>query len=151
MGLFSFLKNAGAKILSGDSEQKLIEINKEKAVNLQRIISELNLPVREFSVDVDGDAVTVYGEASTQADREKAVLAVGNIAGVSSVDDRISVIVQEPEATFYTVQSGDSLSKIAKAHYGDAMKYKEVFAANQPMLKEPDMIYPGQVLRLPVL
>ena len=55
----------------------------------------------------------------------------------------------EPEATLYTVQSGDSLSKIAKAHYGDASKYMIIFEANQPLLKDPNKIYPGQALRIP--
>ncbi len=59
--------------------------------------------------------------------------------------------VAAPKATFYTVQSGDSLSKIAKAHYGDAMKYPAIFEANKPMLEHPDKIYPGQVLRIPPL
>ena len=51
----------------------------------------------------------------------------------------------------YTVVKGDSLSKIAKAVYGDAMKYPAIFEANKPMLKDPDQIYPGQVLRIPAL
>jgi len=51
----------------------------------------------------------------------------------------------------YEVQKGDSLSKIAKRYYGDPMKYKELFAANQPMLEDPNKIYPGQVLRIPKL
>jgi len=51
----------------------------------------------------------------------------------------------------YTVKSGDSLSKIAKAHYGDAMKYPVIFEANKPQLTDPDKIYPGQVLRIPPL
>ncbi len=49
----------------------------------------------------------------------------------------------------YTVQSGDSLSKISKHFYGDPMRYNEIFEANKPMLKHPDKIYPGQVLRIP--
>ena len=49
----------------------------------------------------------------------------------------------------YTVQSGDSLSKIAKEMYGDAGKYQQIFEANQPMLKDPAKSYPGQVLRIP--
>ena len=54
-----------------------------------------------------------------------------------------------PASTMYEVQPGDSLSKIAKAHYGDPMKYKEIFEANQPMLKDPNVIFPGQTLRIP--
>ena len=50
---------------------------------------------------------------------------------------------------FYTVKSGDTLSKIAKEFYGEAGKYKQIFEANKPMLKDPDKIYPGQMLRIP--
>ena len=57
----------------------------------------------------------------------------------------------EPEAVFYTVKSGDTLSKIAKAQYGYAMKYPVIFEANKPMLTSPDLIYPGQVIRIPPL
>ncbi len=57
----------------------------------------------------------------------------------------------EIQSTFYTVQSGDTLSKIAKQHYGDAGKYPLIFEANRPMLSDPDKIYPGQTLRIPPL
>ena len=76
---------------------------------------------------------------------------VGNTQGVARVDDRIKVEKSEPEATLYTVQAGDSLSKIAKQQYGDAMKYMTIFEANKPMLNDPNKIYPGQVLRVPSL
>ena len=95
--------------------------------------------------------MTVYGEAQTQVAKELALLTLGNNAGISSVDDRMSVVVPEPEATFYEVKSGDSLSKIAKAVYGDANKYNAIFEANKPMLKDPNLIYPGQMLRIPTL
>lgn len=67
------------------------------------------------------------------------------------MEDRITVANPEPEANFYTVQSGDTLSKISKAQYGDPMKYNTIFEANKPMLQHPDEIYPGQVLRIPAL
>ena len=54
-----------------------------------------------------------------------------------------------PEAKFYTVNKGDTLSKIAKQFYGDANQYPKIFEANKPMLKNPDEIYPGQMLRIP--
>ena len=56
---------------------------------------------------------------------------------------------QAGASTFYTVQSGDTLSKIAKEHYGSANKYMVIFEANRPMLTDPDKIYPGQSLRIP--
>jgi nucleoid-associated protein YgaU len=54
-------------------------------------------------------------------------------------------------STFYTVKSGDTLSKIAAEHYGAANKYTVIFEANRPMLTDPDKIYPGQTLRIPPL
>ncbi len=152
MGLFSFLKNAGSKIFGGSEEEAAASAEVLKAQRsdaLKSVIQSLNLPIDGLSVEVDDDKVTVYGETSSQADKEKTVLALGNVEGIATVDDRISLVA--PPATFYEVQSGDSLSKIAKEHYGDPMKYMTIFEANQPMLKDPNEIYPGQVLRIPPL
>jgi nucleoid-associated protein YgaU len=55
----------------------------------------------------------------------------------------------KPAARTYTVQSGDTLSKIAKAHLGDANAYMKIFEANKDQLTDPDKIKPGQVLRIP--
>ena len=79
------------------------------------------------------------------------MLCCGNVAGVVKVDDGMSVDASEPEAVYYTVVSGDTLSKISKVNYGDANKYMVIFEANKPMLTHPDKIYPGQVLRIPPL
>ena len=69
--------------------------------------------------------------------------------GVVGVNDQMTVDQSQPEAQFYTVVRGDTLSKIAKQYYGDANKYPAIFEANKPMLKSPDLIYPGQMLRIP--
>ncbi|MCB0517147.1 MAG: peptidoglycan-binding protein LysM [Chitinophagales bacterium] len=163
MGLFSFIKEAGAKIFGTKKaapaptpEVKAPtltqeEINSHKADELIDVINDLNIPVESLYVAVDDDAVTIAGKTQSQSDREKVILAVGNTYGVATVDDKLEVDVPEPEAQFYTVQKGDSLSKIAKSVYGDAMKYPEIFEANKPMLSHPDKIYPGQVLRIPNL
>ncbi len=160
MGLFSFLKNAGSKIFDRKEEEKpvienadnmeALEVeNRQKEEILKEVVAGMQLPVENFNVDVNDETATIHGEVPTQAEREKVVLTVGNVHGISSVDDRLSVVTPTPEATMYTVESGDSLSKIAKAHYGDAMKYMIIFEANKPMLSDPDKIYPGQVLRIP--
>ena len=52
-------------------------------------------------------------------------------------------------AETYTVKSGDSLSKIAKQAYGDGSKWRAIFDANRDQLEDPDLIHPGQVLKLP--
>ncbi|MGB3619501.1 MAG: BON domain-containing protein [Catalinimonas sp.] len=132
MGLFSFIKDAGEKIF-GDKEKeeakaKLntsanVSIN-EDAVRAQvaaDYLRRLNLDIDNLRVNVSGSRATLSGAAKDQATRERAVLAVGNSEGIAEVDDNLSVQApEEPEATFYTVESGDSLSKIAKAHYGNA-------------------------------
>ena len=156
MGLFSFSKDAGAKPVSKKEEEKASAISAEELKRVKtnamlKAVDDLHLPVKDISILINGDVVTVYGEAETQVAKELVVLTLGNNAGIRSVDDRINVIKPEPEATFYEVKSGDSLSKIAKAIYGDAMKYNAIFEANQPMLKDPNLIYPGQMLRIPTL
>jgi nucleoid-associated protein YgaU len=102
-----------------------------------------------MNVVVEGDTVKVTGSAASQEEKEKIVLALGNVAGVAKVEEKIDVSGDGSQSTFYTVKSGDTLSAIAKAHYGDANKYMTIFEANKPMLTHPDKIYPGQVLRIP--
>lgn len=164
MGLFSFLKNAGAKIFNtvtgtkeeakiSEEEAKIAEdiARKQKIIVLKGVVSNLSIDVEDLEVDFYDDTVTVYGKVDSQENKEKVILALGNVAGVASVDDRMIVHNPAPAAVFYEVKKGDSLSKIAKAHYGNAMKYPTIFEANKPMLKDPNKIYPGQVLRIPTL
>ncbi|MDH3254129.1 MAG: peptidoglycan-binding protein LysM [Acidobacteriota bacterium] len=166
MGLIDFVKSAGQKIFGGDDEPKpqnqakvreysaeeVRQINERRAAaRLVTMVEGLGFEVEGLSIKVAGDVATVSGKIASQQDREKVVLAVGNTAGIGQVDDQLEVETDEPEATYYTVQSGDSLSKIAKQQYGNAMKYPHIFEANKPMLSDPDKIYPGQVLRIPPL
>ncbi len=151
MGLFDFVKNAGEKIF-GNSEKE----DKERAGKLESYVHKLGLSVERLAIKIDDDVATVTGEAASQKDREKVVLAVGNTSGIAKVEDRMTVAPEKEAAkekvqpaTYYTVVSGDTLSAIAKKQYGDAMKYPVIFEANKPMLKDPDKIYPGQVLRIP--
>lgn len=157
MGIFSFVKEAGAKIGLGESPSKAAaeaaedeELHELQEGNrLLRVLLGLDLGIEEPRVQYDDGVATVWGTAPTQAVREKAILAIGNHAGVESVDDRIDVVEPAPEAVFYTVKKGDTLGAIAKKHLGSANRYPEIFEANKPMLEDPDLIYPGQVLRIP--
>lgn len=159
MGLFSFIKNAGAKIFGGKTDaEKAAEAAAEElrvaeaaARKLEETISDLQLQVEGLNVHINDDLATVQGAAYDQATKEKVVLVVGNTEGIATVDDQMTVENPEPEAQFHTVASGDTLGKIAKKFYGNAMKYPVIFEANKPMLKDPDLIYPGQVLRIPHL
>lgn len=142
MGLFNFIKDAGKALFGGEA----------KAAEPEKLKAEAeSVGAKGVEVSVDGDKVVIKGTAASQAEREKAILAVGNIEGVAQVEDQIEVSAPEPESTFHTVEKGDSLWKIAEKAYGDGSKYMAIFDANKPMLSDPDKIYPGQMLRIPPL
>jgi nucleoid-associated protein YgaU len=141
MGLFDFIKNVGNDIFGGDDEQ-------EKISDL--ITTELGDKVNDLKVEYDDGLVTLSGSCDTQETKEKAVLLAGNLKGVEKVnDENLTAPPAVQPFDFYTIVSGDSLSKIAKRFYGDAMKYPVLFEANREIIKNPDLIYPGQVLRVP--
>lgn len=155
MGLLSFFKGVGEKIFHKDAvapEPAQAEaVEPVRAQALLDHVKQLGLAYNSLTVKTKGDTVTITGSVKSQEDSEKIALAVGNVEGVSAVDNQLSVDQPAPEGKYYTVKSGDSLSKIAKEVYGDPMKYGVIFEANKPMLKDPDLIYPDQVLRIPQL
>lgn len=154
MGIFDFARSAGAKLLGRDDEAKETDEKNREMIfgnKLLRHVTALGFEVSDLKISYDDGVATIRGKAKDQATREKVVLAVGNTEGVAKVDDQMTVGASEAEAKMYTVQKGDSLSKIAKHEYGDAMKYQNIFEANRPMLTDPNLIYPGQVLRIPAL
>ncbi|MDQ0706678.1 nucleoid-associated protein YgaU [Pseudomonas sp. W3I7] len=145
MSIFSFVKEAGEKLID-----LLTPGNANASDELKNHISKVGLGNPNITATVEGDKVTVKGEVATQEEKEKIILAAGNIAGVGSVDDQITVTgPAEAAARFVTVEKGDTLSAISKREYGDANKYQKIFEANKPMLSHPDKIYPGQRLRIP--
>jgi nucleoid-associated protein YgaU len=129
--------------------------DKQKAANdaaadsIMAYIESQGLKATGLTVTFDGATATVYGVAPDQATKEKIVLCCGNVQGVAAVNDQMTVDQSAPEAQYYTVVKGDNLSKISRQYYGDPNKYNKIFEANKPMLKSPDLIYPGQVLRIP--
>jgi nucleoid-associated protein YgaU len=142
MGLMSFLQGAGEKLF-GSKEANVDSIKK--------YIQSQGLPTEglDISFDPTKDQVTISGQVADQATKEKLVLCCGNVQGVKSVQDNLRVVSPAPPSQFYTVQSGDTLSKISQRFYGDPYKYNMIFEANRPMLSHPDKIYPGQSLRIP--
>lgn len=136
-----------AKTASDEAARKGLEY-KLLASDIRAAILSF-VPMEALAVDFDGEVATVTGRAKTQSDKEKAILIAGNTEGVARVEDKVTVSVQEPPAVYHTVARGDTLSAIADRYYGVMRLYDAIFAANQPMLKHPDEIYPGQVLRIP--
>ncbi len=168
MGFFDFVKSAGEKLFGAKdaeaaseaaaaapddqaAQDSLAQVNREAGDAIEAYVNSQNLSVTGLAVTFDGatGVATVFGVAADQATKEKVLLCCGNVNGVSQVNDNMTVDQSEPEASFYTVVSGDTLSKIAKEQYGDASRYPEIFEANKPMLTSPERIYPGQMLRIP--
>ena len=160
MGLFSFIKEAGEKLFGGKEVQEaaasnapnVADLNAKAADAIKVYIEKQNLGLSGLAVTFDGASgkVTLGGQAPSQEAAEKAGLAAGNVSSVSDVDNNLDF----PAGTasqYHDVVRGDTLSAIAKKYYGDANKYMVIFEANKPMLKDPDLIYPGQVLRIPPL
>ena len=144
MGLFDiFKKDKGKELFTEDSAAE------EKAERIREEIDRMGLK-GDIKVRVDGGKVKISGKVPDQATKEKLLAIAGNTKHIESVeDDDLAADQPGNAAKWHTVESGDTLSGIAKEHYGDANAYNRIFEANQPMLDSPDKIYPGQVLRIP--
>jgi nucleoid-associated protein YgaU len=176
MSIISFIKDAGEHLFkrphptpdirplpgkpatpaastTGAAKPDLDSLEMGAAKAIRNYVASRGLPVDKLDIDFDADTstVTVSGTVPDQATREKVVICCGNVASVEHVNDQLKVANAGEAGEYYTVKSGDTLSKIAKQHYGDANRYSAIFEANKPMLSDPDKIYPGQTLRIPRL
>jgi nucleoid-associated protein YgaU len=143
--------NAGTTAATAKPDIDALEMNAAKAI--KNYVASKGLPADKLDIDFDANTstVTVSGSVPDQEMREKVVVCCGNVASVEHVNDQLTVANAGKAGEYYTVQSGDTLSKIAKHYYGDANRYSAIFEANKPMLSDPDKIYPGQTLRIPRL
>jgi nucleoid-associated protein YgaU len=144
MGLFDFAKDIGDKIF-GDKEPPETQADKIKSH-----IETDNPGISDLQVTVNEGIVSMSGEATSREALEKAVLLAGNVKGVEQVMAVTVKAADEPKVEFYEIKSGDSLSAIAKKFYGDATQYPRLFEANREVIKDPDKIYPGQKIRVPM-
>ena len=175
MSIATFVRDAGERIVAnakaafqmhpGKAEEKTSQASpaptrdtkstndKSAGEAIADYIRAQDLEVENLQVKFEAPTSTVHvsGTAKDQATKEKVILCCGNIAGVEKVDEQLTVKEAAPAAQYHTVVTGDTLSGIAKKFYGDANKYQSIFEANKPMLKHPDKIYPGQMLRIPPL
>ena len=140
--VIKFAKDAGKKLGFGNDKA-------EDAKALKKEMEDHGFKADEVDVAVEGDKVVLTGKTLTQEEREKLVLVAGNVEGVGEVEDQLEVAAAV--STTHTVEKGDTLWAVASKAYGDGSKYPVIFEANKPMLKDPDEIYPGQVLRIPPL
>jgi nucleoid-associated protein YgaU len=147
MGVLDFLSKKSPK---APAPAGATETSAAPADALKTEITKHGLDASKVQIAVEGSTVTLTGAAPSTEDAEKIALAVGNTKGVTKVVNNINNLKAET-STFYTVKSGDSLWKIAEEVYGRGHggEYNKIFDANRPLLKDPDAIFPGQVLRVP--
>lgn len=111
-----------------------------------------SLNVQNGDVQVDGDKLKVFGTANTPYEKNLIWDKIKEIGGENPSDIMADIkIADESVYHRHVVQSGETLGKIAKQYYGNAMKYKEIFEANTDILKNPDLIHPDQELIIPNL
>ena len=142
MGLFDFVTDMGKKLFGSDDDP---------AASIKSELEANNPGIEELGVTFSDGIVSLSGNASSADAMEKAVLIAGNVQGVKEVDvSGLTAPEQQATVEYYTVVKGDSLSGIAKKTLGNAMDYPKLFDANREVIKDPDLIYPGQKIRIPV-
>ena len=147
MGLFDFAKDVGRQLFDTDAEA---------ADNIKQHLEVKTTGIKNIKVDFDDGVATVCGDCDNQKTREMAILIAGNVKGVKKViADDLKAPPPPPEEPvskdeFYEIKSGDTLGKIAKQFYGSAGKYTRIFEANRDVIENPDRIYPGQKIRIPM-
>ena len=147
MSFLDFAKDMGRQLFDRD------DLAAEK---IQEHLEIQLTSVKGLDVQFDDGTVTLCGECMSPADRDQAILIAGNVQGVEKVvaDDLTfpPPPPEEPELKieFYEIQRGDTLGAIAKRYYGNAMDYPRIFEANRNVIEDPDKIYPGQKIRIPM-
>ena len=150
MGLFDFVKDVGRQIFDTDDEA---------ADNIKQHLEIKTSGIKDLTVDFDDGVATICGECLSPAQRDQVVLIAGNIKGVKKVvADDLKTRPPKPEepevpeekAEFYEIVSGDTLGGISKKFYGSAGKYMKIFEANRDIISDPNKIYPGQKIRIPL-
>ncbi|PKA83881.1 LysM domain-containing protein [Ulvibacter sp. MAR_2010_11] len=110
------------------------------------------LKIQKGDVQVNGNKLEVRGVANTPYEKNLLWDEIKRVGGENPNDIMADITVADSSVfARHTVASGESLSKIAKHYYKDPMKYNAIFEANRNILKNPDMIHPGQELVIPNL
>lgn len=146
MGLLDFARDVGRQLFDTDAEA---------ADNIKQHIEIRTSGVKNVSVDFDDGVATICGDCDNQAIKDQVILLAGNIQGVEKiVADGLNAPEPAPEEVskdeFYEIQSGDTLGAIAKQFYGQASQYMRIFEANRDIIDDPNKIYPGQKIRIPL-
>lgn len=136
MSLLSFAIDAGKKLLGLGNDEE----------NIKKEIEENSstMPIEGLDVKINGDTIVLSGEADANT-KAKAALIAGNIKGIKEVTFEGA----NSEDQYYEIKSGDNLSKVSKKFYGNSNHYNTIFEANREVIKDMNLIYPGQKIRIP--
>ncbi len=142
MGLFDFAKTIGKKLFDNESEG---------GDKIKQHIQVDNPGIDDLEVVVSDGIARIKGKAKDRASMEKAVLMAGNVLGIKEVNaDELQAPPAEEKVHFYDIQKGDTLWAIAKRFLGNGNLYTQIVEANREVIKDPDLIYPGQKIRIPL-
>jgi nucleoid-associated protein YgaU len=146
MGLFDFARDIGRQLFNTDAEA---------ADNIKQDLEIKFSGLEDLEVEFDDGVCTVSGQCPNEATRDRVVLVAGNVKGVEKVEaSNLTFPEPKPEEKekfeIYEIASGDSLSKIAERFYGKASLYHRIHEANKELIPDPDKIYPGQKIKIPL-
>ena len=142
MGLFDFVKEIGHKLFNRDTEA---------AEKIKQHIEATNPGITGLEVSFSNGVVSLSGQAASAEAMEKAVLLAGNVQGVSDVKiDGLQTPPVTEKVEYYIIKKGDTLSAVAKQFYGKANDYPKIFEANREVIKDANLIFPGQKIRIPL-
>jgi nucleoid-associated protein YgaU len=111
-----------------------------------------SLNIQNGNVTEENDVLKIEGTAATQYEKNLIWDKIKEAGGENPADIMANIkVANETVYARHIVASGETLGKIAKHYYGDAMKYKDIFEANSDILKNPDIIHPDQELIIPNL
>ncbi len=162
MDLFGFVKDVGRRLFRKDSEA---------ADRIKEHILANNPGVEDLEVTFDRGVVGLKGRCTRPDAWQKCVLMAGNVEGVADVyasaltpfvapkprevpvagtHQHAEETPAAPKEEYYVIKKGDTLSHIAQRYYGKASRWKDLFEANREVILDPDKIFPGQKIRVPL-
>ena len=110
------------------------------------------LQIKNGDVKEENGKLKIWGTAKTQYEKDILWDEIKKVGGENPSDIMADIKVKDTSVyAYHTVIKGETLGKIAKHYYGNASKYKEIYEANTDILKNPDLIHPGQELKIPNL
>lgn len=162
MARFKFISDAGIQLpeirqkgahtankTRKEEDENDTNVNTSAADRLAQQAYEIGLEVTDLRIQVEGEIVYLSGSVEDQERREKLILLVGNVQGISEVNEKVILEKEGEEAHFHTVTIEDNLKIIAEKYLESGNRAADIIKANSPFLKQEADVYPGMVIRIP--